>query len=169
MKTRILRGLKSSFLLFLWLLLAQAASALFTLAAAMLALVLMAFGGILVLGGPTPLWEWIACGVPLCLFWLLMGRFAPHAARPGPAGAVIVLTMWAVLTSLMRNMYLLLLAQRICGGMLEQILQFLDCSSWFDKERALTTGCFLLPAALGTGLLWGRKRTAAAGRDGQSG
>lgn len=101
----------------------------------------------------------IAYGVPISLFWLVMGRFAPHAVRPGPAGAVIVLTMWAILTSLMRNAYLFLLAQRVCGGMLEQILQPLDYSSQFDKERALTIGCFLLPTALGMGLLWGRKHT----------
>lgn len=166
MKIRIPRELKSSFLLLLWLLLVQTVCALFTLVAAILALVLMAFGGSLVLGGSTPLWEWIACGVPVCLFWLAMGRFAPHVVRPGPAGTVVVLTVWAVLTSLMRNAYLLLLAQSVCGGMVEQILQLLDCSSWFDKGRALTIGCFLLPAALGVGLLLGRKRMLAAGHDG---
>lgn len=168
MKTRILRELKSSSLLFLWLLLVQTVCALFTLVVAILALTLMAFGGILVLSGSTPLWEWIACGVPICLFWLVMGRFAPHVARPGPAGAVVVLTMWAVLTSLMPNMYLLLLAQRTCGRMLGQILQSLDYSSQFDEGPALTIGCFLLSAALGMGLLLGRKRTVAADHDGQS-
>lgn len=166
MKIRILRVLKSSLLLFLWLLLVQIVCALFTLVVSILVLVLMAFVGTLVLGGSTPLWEWIAYGVPICLFWLLMGRFAPHVVRPGPAGAVIVLTMWAILTSLMRNAYLLLLAQRACGGMLEQILQSLGYNSQFDKERSLTIGCFLLPAVLGIGLFLGRKRTVAAGHDG---
>lgn len=164
-KTRILRELKSSLLLFLWLLLAQTVCALFTLVAAILALVLMALSGMLVLGGPTPLWEWIAYGVPICLFWLVMGRSAPPVVRPGPAGTVVVLSVWAVLTSLMRNMYLPLLAQRACGGMLEHILHPLGHghSVWSDD---LTIGCFLLPAVLGMGLLLGRKRTVEAGHDG---
>lgn len=166
MRIRILRGLKSSFLLFLWLLLVQTVCALFTLVASILALVLMAFGGSLVLGGSTSLLGWIAGGVLLCLFWLVMGQFAPHVVRPGPVRAVVVLTMWAVLTSLMRNMDLIFLAQRACGGMLEQILQSLNHSSQFDKERALTIGCFLLPAMLGLGLLLGRKRTVETGHDG---
>ncbi|MDE6589601.1 MAG: hypothetical protein K2K53_04475 [Oscillospiraceae bacterium] len=153
MKIRILRELKSSLLLFLWLLLVQTVCALFTLVVAILALVLMAFGGSLVLGGSTPLWEWIAYSVPICLFWLAMGRFAPHVVRPGLVGAVIVLTMWAILTALMRNAYLFLLAQRVCGGMLEQILQSVNYNSQFDKERVLTIGCFLLPATLGMGLI----------------
>lgn len=161
MKIRILRELKSSSLLFLWLLLVQTVCALFTLVVAILAFVVMVFGGGLVLGGSTPLWEWIAYGVPICLFWLAMGRVAPHVIRPGPTGAVIVLMMWAILTSLMRNAYLLLLAQRVCGGMLEQILQSLDYNSQFDKERALTIGCFLLPAVFGVGLLLRQKHTEA--------
>jgi len=168
MKIKILRELRASFLLFLWLLLVQTVCALVALVVATLAMVLMAFGGFLVLGGSTPLWEWIAYGVPICLFWLVMGRFAPHAVRPGPAGAVVVLTMWAVLTSLMRNAYLLLFSQRVCGGMLEQILQSLHYSSGFDEERALTIGCFLLPVVLGMGLLLGRKRTAAVDHGGES-
>lgn len=166
MKIKILRKLKSFLLLFLWLLLVQTVCALFTLVASILALVLMAFGGSLVLGGSTLLWEWIAYGVLICLFWLMMGQFAPRVVRPGPAGAVVVLTTWAVLTSLMRNADLLLLTQRTCGGMLEQILQSLDHISRFDKERALTVGCFLLPATFGMGLILGRKRTAIVDHDG---
>ena len=158
---KILRELKSSLLLFLWLLLVQTVCALFILVVAILVFMFLLFGGSLVLGGSTPLWEWIAYGVPICLFWLAMGRFAPHAVRPGLAGAVIVLTMWAALTSLMRNMDLLLLAQSAYGGMLEKILQFLDHSG-FDKERALTIGCFLLPATFGMGLILGRKRIVTA-------
>ena len=159
MKIRILHELKSSLLLFSWLLLVQTVCALFILVVAILALALLIFSGSLVLSGTTPLWEWIACSVPICLFWVVMGRLAPHAARPGPAGTMVVLTVWAILTSLMRSMDLFFLAQSACGGMLEQILRLLDCSPLFDKERALTIGCFLLPAALGMGLLLGRKRT----------
>ena len=158
MGTRSLRELKSSALLFLWLLLVQTVCALFILVAAILALALLVFSGGLVLSGATPLWGWIAYSVPICLFWVVMGRLAPHSARPGPVGTVVVLTIWAVLTSLMRSMELFFLAQSACGGMLEQILQFLNCSARFDKEWALTIGCFLLPAALGMGLLLGRKR-----------
>ena len=164
MKTRVLCELKRSSLMLLWLLLVQTTSALFS-GIAMLVLELLTFGGIH-LAGPTPLWEWIAGGVLSCLFWLAMGRFAPPDVRPGPVGAVIVLTMWAILTSLMWNIvYLLLLAQKTCGWMLEQILQSLGYESWND-ERVTLIAYFLLPAALGMGLLWGRKRTAAAGQDG---
>lgn len=170
MKIRVLRELKSSFLLFLWLLLVQTVCAVFTVTVSILALMLMAFSGTLVLGGSTlAVWGWIACAVPICLFWLAMGRFAPHAVRPGPVGTVAVLTLWAALTSLMGGADLIFLSQSVCGGMLEQILCSLDLSSWFDKGRALTIGCFLLPAVLGAGLLLGRKRTAAVGCDGQSG
>ena len=164
MKRRILRELKSSLLLFLWLLMVQTTSALFTVVI-MLALELTVYGGIQLVS--TPLWEWIAYGVLIFLFWLVMGWAAPHDVRPGAAGAVIVLTMWAALTSLMRNMDLLLLAQSACGGMLEKILQFLDHSG-FDKERALTIGCFLLPAMFGMGLILGQKRTATADHGGSS-
>lgn len=166
MKTKVLHDLKSSLLLFLWLLLVQTICALFTLAAAILALVLMALGGSLVLGGSTSLREWIAAGVPVCLFWLMMGWFAPRDVRPGPAGAAVVLAMWAVLTSLMPNMYLLLLAQRACGGMLGQILWRCGYIVWLDKAWDLAVGCFLLPAALGMGLLLGRKRAGAASQGG---
>lgn len=55
MKIRILHELKNSLPLFLWLLLVQTVCALFTLAVSILALVLMAFGGNLVLGGSTSL------------------------------------------------------------------------------------------------------------------
>lgn len=161
MRARIPRGLKRSFLMFLWLLLAQTVCALVTLFAAALALAAMAFGGTLALSGSTPLWGWIACGLPVCLFWLGMGRLTPRAARPGPAGAVAVLLMWAVLTTLMRGADLIFLAQRACGGMLEQIPQSLEYRLSFDEGRALAMGCFFLPAAFGMGLLLGQK----AGRD----
>lgn len=164
---KILRELKSSLLLFLWLLLVQTVCALFILVASTLLFLLMVFSGSLALGSSTPLWEWIAYGVPICLFWLAMGRFVPHVVRPGPAGAVVILTMWTVLTSLMRKMDFPLLAQNACGGLLEKILQFLDHSG-FDKERALTIGCFLLPAMFGMGLILGQKHTATADHGGSS-
>ena len=167
MKTRILHELKSSSLLFLWLLLTQTVCALFTLVVSILALVSMAFSGGLVLSGHTPLWLSISGGALICLFWLVMGRSAPRDVRPGPAGAVAVLTVWAVLTSLIRT-DLVFLAQRACGGMLEEILRALEHSALFDEGRALTIGCFLLPAALGMGLLLRRGRAAAAGPDGQN-
>lgn len=166
MRLRIMRELKSSFLLFLWLLLVQTVCALFVLVAAILALVMMALGGTLVLSGSTPLWEWVVYGVLICLFWLAMGRLAPRTARPGPAGAVAVLAMWAVLTSLMRGMDLIFLAQRACGGMLEQILPSLGWSSGFDQDRALIIGCFLLSAVFGMGLFLGRKPAVATSHDG---
>ncbi len=136
-------------MLFLWLLLAQTIAALFSVLVMLVVLILLAMGIQLQLLGHTPLWEWIACGVPICLYWLAMGRIAPYAARPGPVGIVAVLTVWGILTSLMRNMYLILFVQRTCGGMLEEIL---GC----EGGLALTIACFLLPAALGMGLLLGR-------------
>lgn len=166
MKTKIPRELKRSFLLFLWLLLAQTVCALFTLLASILALVSMALGGSLALSGHTPLWVWIGGGALVCLFWLMMGRLTPRPARPGFAGTAAVLAVWAVLTSLIRG-DLPFLAQRLCGGMLEEILQSLryGCRVTFDRELDLAIGCFLLSAVFGMGLLWGWKRAAAATPD----
>ena len=164
MKRRILRELKSSLLLFLWLLMVQTTSALFTVVT-MLALDLTAYGGIQLVS--TPLWEWIAYGVLIFLYWLVMGWFAPHDVRPGAAEAVIVLTMWAALTSLTWNIvYLLSLAQKTFGGMLEQILRSLGYRDWNNELRSLIIASLLLSAAFGMGLLLGRKRTAAADHDG---
>lgn len=117
MKVNVLRGLRSSLLLFLWLLLVQFIS------------FLLSVGVILILGishpvGPTPLWQWIIDGVLICLFWLVMGMVTPDVVQLRLAGVVAMLTVWAILTSLMRNAYLLLLPQKTCGGMLRQILLF---------------------------------------------
>ena len=169
MKIKLLRELKHSVLLFLWLLLGQlAASALLTVAS-VLVLALGAFG-VIPLVGRGPLWVWIAVGVPVCLFWLATGRFAPQAVRPGPVGAAAVLTVWAVLASLLRTMYTmypLFLPQEFCGGMLEQILRLWGCGAWADKGLGATIACFLLSAVVGMGLYLGRKHTAEAGHDGE--
>lgn len=160
MKMKILCELKASLLLFLWLLLIQFTAAFFTV----LAMLALALGGIIPLVGPTPLWQWIVGGVLTCLFWMMMGWFAPHVVQPRPAGAVIVLTIWAALTFLMANMPLLFLAQEL-GGMLGQILRPLGHSSWIVEKLV---PCLLLPAALGMGLFLGRKRTVAVGYGGES-
>ena len=162
MKARILRELKSSFLLFLWLLLMQTAADLLLAVAAALGLLLAALG-VFPLVGRTPLWVWIALSVPVCLSWLAMGWLAPRAVRPGPAETAVVLTVWSVLASLMSSVYFLFLAQKVCGGMLEQILRSLGHDAWSAEKLALTAACFLLSTVLGMGLLWGRKHTAAAG------
>lgn len=162
-KTKILCELKRSLLLSLWLLMVQTLSAMLIMAAMAVTLVwdLAAYGGAH-LAGPTPLWGWAAGGALICLFWLAMGRFAPRGVRPGRAGTAAVLTAWAVLTPLTWNaVYLLLLPQKLLGGMLGQLLRFLGCGTWND-ERAALTACFLLPAAFGAGLLWGWKRAGAA-------
>jgi hypothetical protein len=61
----------------------------------------------------------------------------------------------------MRNMYLFLLPQRICGGMIIQIVQSLyyDSIVWLDAYWDLPIGCFLLSVALGVGLLLRRNHT----------
>lgn len=158
MKNGILHELKSSSLLFLWLLLAQTICALFTLFASALVLMGMILGGTLALSGHTPLWVYIAGSALICLFWLTMGRIAPDAVRPGPVGTVAVLAVWVVLTSLVCGLDLVFLGQSFCGGMLEEILLFFHRSPWFDQWRAMTMGCVLLPAVFGTGLLLGWKR-----------
>lgn len=154
MKLNVFRGLRSSLLLFLWLLLVQFISS------------LLSVGVILILGishpvGPTPLWEWIIAGVVICLFWLVMGVVTPDVVQLRLAGVVAMLMGWAMLTSLMRNAYLLFLPQITCGGMLRQIIQFLHYNSSFllDEYRDLPIGCFLLSVTFGAGLLLRRKRT----------
>ena len=156
MKTGVLRGLKNSLLLFLWLLLVQFFSSVLT------GLVTMIFGIVHPVGS-TPLWQWIINGALTCLFWLWMGWYTPHFAQPRPVGAVAVLTMWSMLTSSMRNMYLFLLSQRICGGMIIQIVQSLyyDSRVWLDAYWDLPIGCFLLSVAFVVGLLIRRNHTKA--------
>lgn len=169
MKTKLLCELKRSVLLFLWLLLGQLAVSVLLTVASILALALGAFG-VIPLVGHGPLWVWIAVGVPVCLFWLAMGRFAPQAIRPGSVGAAAVLAVWAVLASLLRTMYTmypLFLPQEFCGGMLEQILRLWGCGAWADKGLGVTIACFLLPAVVGMGLYLGWKRTTEAGYDGE--
>lgn len=156
MKRNVLRGLRSSLLLFLWLLLVQFISS------------LLSIGVILILGinhpvGPTPLWVWIIDGVLICLFWLVMGMVTPDVVQLRLAGVVAMLMVWAILTSLMRNVYLLFLPQKTCGGMLRQILQFLRYNSAFllDEYQDLPIGCFLLSVTFGVGVLLRQKRTKA--------
>lgn len=155
MKVSVNRWLKSSLLLFLWLLLVQFISSVLT------GLVALIFGIIQPVG--TALWQWIINGTLTCLFWLWMGWYTPHFAQPRPVGTVAVLTMWSMLTSFMRNMYLFLLPQRICGGMIIQIVQSLyyDSIVWLDAYWDLPIGCFLLSVALGVGLLLRRNHTKA--------
>lgn len=163
MKASVLRGLKNSLLLLLWLLLVQFTSSLLSMVV------------ILILGlshpiGPTPLWQWIMEGVLICSFWFVMGWVAAHVVQPRPVGATAVLTIWTLLTSLMRNAYLFLLPQRTCGGMLRESLRLLcyDPSAWRGEYWDLPSGCLLLSAALGVGLLFRRKRKARNKADGES-
>ena len=155
MKISVNRRLKSSLLLFLWLLLVQFISSVLT------GLVALILGIIQPVG--TALWQWVINGALTCLFWLFMGLYTPHFAQPRPVGTVAVLTMWSILTSLLRNMHLILLPQRICGGMIIQIAHSLhyDSIAWLDAYWDLPIGCFLLPAALGVGLLLRRNQMQA--------
>ena len=150
MKKEILRESGTSLLLFLWLMLVQFAGAFFFV----ITLLVLALCGVIPVLGPTPFWAWMASGVLVCLFWLMMGWLAPRAARPGPVGAGITLAVGAALTVFISNTPLLFFPQELCGGMLERIL---DHSSWIITKLV---PCFLLPAVLGIGLLLGRKRTA---------
>ena len=155
MKVSVNRWLMSSLLLFLWLLLVQFISSVLT------GLVALIFGIIQPVG--TALWQWIINGALTCLFWLWMGWYTPHFAQPRPVGTVAVLTMWSILTSLLRNMHLILLPQRICGGMIIQLVHSLhyDSIGWLDTYWDLPIGCFLLSAALGVGLLLRRNQMKA--------
>ena len=152
MKVRVLREFKSFFLLFLWLLLLQIISSLLTVVGTMIF-------GIFNLVGPTPLWQWILNGVLTCLLWFLAGWFMPYVDQLKPGGAVTVLTIWTVLTSFMRGVYLLFLPQQFCGTMLREILQAFhyDSGVRLDEYWDLPIGCFLLSIVLGTGLLLRRK------------
>lgn len=165
MKKGILYELKNLLLLLLWLLTTQMASGLVSVIV-MLVLEVVAHGGIRLLS-PTPLWAWIADGVLICLFWLLMGRVTSHDARPSPAGTVTVLTLWGVLTVLMSSvLYLLFVAQMTCDGMLEQVFRFLGIEFRYGELWTLIVGCFLPPAAFGFGLRWGWKIAICTGESG---
>ena len=154
---------RSSALLALWLALVQFLAAfLFALGSlALLGLDLAAFGGAHLEGAGT--WGRIAAGALALLFWLAAGYLAPREVRPGPVGAAIVLPLWAAGTALLRNSYLFLLPQRLCGGALAALLS----SVWPDRlaagELGLTVSCALLPAVLGLGLYLGRKRLETRG------
>ncbi len=149
---------RSSALLLVWLVLVQFLAAfLFGLGSlALLGLDLAAFSGVH-LEGPG-IWGWMAAGALVLLFWLGAGYLAPREVRPGQAGTVIVLPLWAAGTALLRNAYLFLLPQRLCGGALAALLS----PVWPDRLAAgglgLTVSCALLPAALGLGLYLGRGR-----------
>ena len=154
MKRSVLRGLKGSLLLLLWLLLVQFVSSLLSV----VVIVILGAGHPV---GPTPLWEWIIFGGLSCLFWFVMGWVITDVIQLRPAGAFAVLTIWTIVTSLMQNVYLLFLPQQTCGGMCREILQFLrnDPGVRLDDYLDLPIGCFLLSAALGAGMLFRRKHT----------
>ena len=153
----------SSALLLFWLVMVQFLAALLLVVGslALLGLDLAAFGGAH-LEGPMP-WCRAAAGALALLFWLGAGYLAPREVRPGLAGTAVVLLLWAAGTALLRNSYLFLLPQRLCGGALAALLG----SVWPDRlaagELGLTVSCALLPAALGLGLYLGRKRLEKRG------
>lgn len=157
MKRDVLHGLRSALLLSLWLLLTQVLSAI-------LSAVVILLLGISHPVGPTPLWQWVVSGVLICLLWLGMGMAAPAFVQLHPAGTVLLLTAWALLSSWMRNAYLLFLPQSTCGGMLRNMVQVLvhSSGSLLDEYRDLPVGCFVLSAAFGVGLLFRRRPAAAA-------
>jgi hypothetical protein len=164
MKASILRELKGSLLLLLWLLPVQFLSAMLTGLGSVLAAVGAIIFGVFHLVGSTPLWQWILGGVLVCLLWFLAGWFMPCADQLRPGGAAVVLTIWTVLTSFMHAVYLLFLPQELCGGMIMQILQALyyDSGAWLDQYWDLPIGCFMLSAALGVGLILRRKHAKAS-------
>lgn len=157
MKRNALHGLRNALLLALWLLLVQALSAI-------LSAVVILLLGISHPVGPTPLWQWVVSGVLICLLWLGMGMAAPAFVQLHPAGTVLLLTAWALLSSWMRNAYLLFLPQSTCGGMLRNMAQSLlpDSGLLLDDYQDLPIGCFALSAAFGIGLLFRRRPAAAA-------
>ena len=156
MKRNVLRGLRSSLLLFLWLLLVQ-----FISAVLVTILILVTHIGHLL--GPTPLWVQIIIALPICLFWLVMGVVTPDVVQLRPAGLAAVLLGWAIVTALMRSVYLLFLPQQTCSGMLLEILKLLFSGPTFLKDDYQNSliGFFLLPVTFGAGILLGQKRRKA--------
>lgn len=153
----------SSALLVFWLALVQFLAAfLFAMGSlALLGLDLAAFGGAHLAGPGT--WGWAAAGALALLFWLGAGYLAPREVRPGRLGTVIFLLLWAAGTALLRNLYLFLLPQRLCGGALAALLSSGRPDRLAAEELGLTVSCALLPAVLGLGLYLGRKRLEMGG------
>ena len=164
MKANTLRtGVCSSALLVFWLALVQFLAAfLFGVGSlALLGLDLAAFGGVHLEGPGT--WGWAAAGALALLLWLAAGYLAPREVRPGRLGTAIVLPLWAAGTALLRSSYLFLLPQRLCGGALAALLNFVWPDRLAAEELGLTVSCALLPAVLGLGLYLGAKRLAKRG------
>ncbi len=156
MNASILRKIKGSFLLFIWLLLVQVISSLLTMIVTMIL-------GIFNLVGPTPLWQWILNGVLIWLLWFFAGWIMPRTDQLKPDLVAIVLAIWTLMTSLLRNISLYFLPQQFFGTMLREILQalYFDSNVRFDSYWDLPIGCFLLSITLGVGLLLSRKHPKA--------
>ena len=163
MKKRVWNTLGQTMLLLFWLLLVQVLSAILLLLADLI-LELMLFGGIRPLT-PNPLAECLIIGLLAFLFWFLMGRAAAPLFQLGPAGTAAALLVWGVLTCLLINAdYVFQFSQQAVSGILLSVGEAMGLA--FRELPAALASRFLLPAALGLGLLWGQRahrRRAAPG------
>ncbi len=153
MKEKILGRVEITIQQFLWILLVQILADLFGVA--VYYLLMFVFHGSVHIYNFMSFGEYLANGVLILLFWVMMGWFTPRVCRPGLVGGLVTIVIWAVAAFVLHSIvYLPFWSQISLEAMLEATLRAIGLESGMGAYVFAYT---LLPAAYGLGLLLRKK------------
>lgn len=128
MKEKILGRIEITIQQLLWILLAQILADLFGVA--IYYLLMFVFHGSVHLANLMDFGEYLANGVLILLFWMMMGWFTPRVCRPGLVGGLVTIVIWAGAAFVLHSVvYLPFWSQISLEAMLEATLRAIGLGS----------------------------------------
>ena len=128
MKERIQNRIEITIQQLLWILLVQILADLFGVA--IYYLLMFVFHGSVHLANLMDFGEYLANGVLILLFWMMMGWFTPRVCRPGLVGGLVTIVIWAGAAFVLHSVVYLPFWSQICmEGTLEATLRAIGLRS----------------------------------------
>lgn len=128
MKEKVLHRVEITIQQLLWILLVQILADLFGVA--IYFLLMFVFHGSVHLANMMDFGEYLANGVLMLLFWMMMGWFTPRVCRPGLVGGLVTIVIWAGAAFVLHSVvYLPFWSQISLEAMLEATLRAIGLES----------------------------------------
>lgn len=151
MREKILGRVEITIQQFLWILLVQFLSDLFGLA--IYYLLMFVFHGSVSISNLMNFGEYLANGVLMILFWMMMGWFTPRVCRPGLVGGLVTIVIWALTAFVLNHIVFLPWSQSFLEIELQEALYAIGYESARSSMGITLLAYTLLPAAYSLGLL----------------